>query len=58
MKKSRFAEEQIVSILRETDWDTMRVVAKRQGVSEQSMQRSETAIAITTSERRNLIEVG
>jgi len=37
MKKSRFTEKQIVSILRETDRDPVPVVAKRHGVSEQSI---------------------
>src|SRR5215470_6349420 len=37
MKKSRFTEEQIVSILQETDRDTVPVVAKRHGVSEQTI---------------------
>jgi putative transposase len=37
MKKSRFTEEQIVAILRETDRDAVPVVAKRHGVSEQSI---------------------
>ncbi len=37
MKKSRFTEEQIVSILRETDRDAVPVVAKRHGVSEQTI---------------------
>ena len=34
MKKSRYGEEQIVRILRETDQDTVANVAKRNGVSE------------------------
>ncbi len=34
MKKSRYNEEQIVRILRETDHDTIANVAKRNGVSE------------------------
>jgi putative transposase len=37
MKKSRYSEEQIVRILRETDRDTIAAVAKRNGVSEASI---------------------
>lgn len=37
MKKSRYSEEQIVRILRETDRDTVTEVAKRNGVSEASI---------------------
>jgi len=37
MKKSRYDDEQIVRILRETDQDTVANVAKRHGVSEASI---------------------
>jgi len=37
MKKSRYSEEQIVRILRETDKEPVAEVAKRHGVSEQSI---------------------
>lgn len=37
MKKSRYSEEQIVRILRETDRETVAEVAKRNGVSEASI---------------------
>ena len=37
MRKSRFSDEQIVAILRETDRDTTSAVAKRHGVSEQTV---------------------
>lgn len=37
MKKSRYTEEQIVRIFRETDRDTVAEVAKRNGVSEASI---------------------
>ena len=37
MKKSRYTEEQIVGILRETDRDPVATVAKRHGVSEQAI---------------------
>jgi putative transposase len=37
MKKSRFSDEQIVRILRETDRDSIPEVAKRHGVSEASI---------------------
>src|SRR5258707_5669018 len=37
MRKSRFTDEQIVAMLRETDRDAVPVVAKRHGVSEHTI---------------------
>jgi putative transposase len=37
MKKNRYSDEQIVRILREADKDSVPEVAKRHGVSEQSI---------------------
>ncbi len=37
MRQSRFTNEQMVGIVRETDRDTVAVVAKRHGVSEQTI---------------------
>lgn len=37
MKKSRYSDEQIVQILREADKDPVAELAKRHGVSEQSL---------------------
>jgi putative transposase len=37
MRQSKFTDEQIVGILRETDRDSVSTVAKRHGVSEQAI---------------------
>ena len=37
MRKSRFSDEQVVAILRQADCEPMATVAKRHGVSEQTI---------------------
>lgn len=53
MKKSRSTEEQMVLILRETDRDT---VAKRYGVSEQTIDTLEEELRCVPGERRSSAE--
>lgn len=37
MKKSRFTEEQMVRMIRECDTSTVAIIAKKRGVSEQTL---------------------
>jgi response regulator of citrate/malate metabolism len=48
MKKTRFTEEQIVTILRETDEKSVPEVAEKHGVSSQTAGRYQTAPATVT----------
>jgi putative transposase len=59
MKKSRYNDEQIVRILRETDQDTVASVAKRNGVSEASIyiwQKRFSAMAVDDVKRLKTLE--